>query len=107
MDYTLFPDHRKFFARYIPSDAEDGYQFTDKIQFYVMDLTAMDQATERQKTQGLIEWAKAFKAESWEEVNGIEDPGVKEDEALMTACGGNFIRAEIIRNKRASQREVA
>ena len=107
MDYTLFPDHRKFFARYIPSDTEDGYPFTDKIQFYVMDLTAMDQATEEQRIQGLTEWARAFKAESWEEVKKIDNPEVKEGEALMTACGGNLIRAEVIRNKRASQWEVA
>ena len=41
--------------------------------------------TEKQKTQGLIEWGRAFKAESWEEVKGIDNPEVKEGEALMTA----------------------
>jgi len=94
------------FNQYMPKK-KNGYPFTDKIQSYMMDLTAMNQATEEQKTQGLIQWGRSFKAESREEVKGIDNPEVKEDEALMTACGGNFIRAEIIRNKRASQREVA
>ena len=76
MDHTLFPDHRKFFARYIPRD-EEGYPYTDKLQFFVMDLTAIGDATDAQKKQGLVEWAKAFKAESWEKVKEIENVGVK------------------------------
>jgi predicted transposase/invertase (TIGR01784 family) len=106
MDYTLFQDNRVFFDQYLPRN-EKGYPYTDKIQFYVMDLTAMDEATDEQKNQGLVEWAKAFKAESWEEVREIDNPAVKEGEALTTASGGNFVRAEVIRNKRSALWAVA
>ncbi len=84
-----------------------GYLYTDKIQFYVMDLTAMDEATDEQKSQGLVEWAKALRAESWEEVREIDNPAVKEGEALTTDSGGNFVRAEVIRNKRSALWGVA
>ena len=32
----------------------------------------------------------------WEEVREIDNPAVKESEALTTAGGGNFVRAEVI-----------
>ena len=44
-----------------------------------------------------MEWAGAFKAEFWEKVNRTENPAVKEGEALLTAGGGNLIRAEVSR----------
>ena len=102
MDYTLFPDHKVFFDQYLPRN-KDGYPFTDKIQFYVMDLTAMDQATEEQKTQGLIEWGRAFKAESWEEVNEIDNPGVKEAAKTMEMIMSNPTQREWIRMRRDAE----
>ena len=40
----------------------------------MMDLTQISEATEIQKEQGLVEWARAFNAGSWEEVNQIDGP---------------------------------
>ena len=51
MDYTLFPENRKFFARYKILDEESRYPFTDKLQFYVMDLTAIDMAKDQDKDE--------------------------------------------------------
>ena len=65
MDHSLFPDHKKFFNEYIPRDKE-GYPYTDKLKFLVMDLTQIEEASQEQKDQGLVEWAKAFRANSWE-----------------------------------------
>ena len=64
MNHTLFEDHKRFFTRYQLQDNE-GYPYSDKIQFYVMDLKAMDGATEEEKHQGLLEWAEAFSAKNW------------------------------------------
>ena len=65
MDHSLFPDHKRFFTTYTLRD-KSGYQFSDKLQLYVMDLTQIDQAAAQQ--QGLVAWAKAFRARSWEEI---------------------------------------
>lgn len=102
MDYTLFPDNRVFFDQYIPRNAK-GYPYTDKIQFYVMDLTAMDEATDEQKSQGLVEWAKAFKAESWEEVREIDNPAVKEAAKTMELIMSNPTEREWIRMRRDAE----
>lgn len=75
MDCSLFPEHKCFFAKYILKD-EYGYPYTDKLQFIVMDLTQIGIATEDQKKQGLVEWAMAFKAGSWEELNNITNHSI-------------------------------
>ena len=61
MDHTLFPDHRRFFTKYELQD-DEGYRFSDKLQFYVMDLTAKEDAEEDEKANGLVDWAEAFTA---------------------------------------------
>ncbi len=102
MDYTLFPDHKRFFKRYRVAD-DEGYVYTDKIQFWVMDLTKIDEATEEQKAQGLVEWAHAFKADSWEEVNQIQNPAVKEAAKTMQLILSNPTEREMIRMRQAAQ----
>ena len=49
----------------------------------------------------LVEWAEAFNAKDWEQIKGINNPGVKEGEALMTP------EAEISSELRSSERERA
>lgn len=104
MDYTLFPDHERFFKRYRVAD-DEGYVYTDKIQFWVMDLTQIDEATEEQKAQGLVEWAKAFKAASWEEVNQIQNPAVKEAAKTMQLIMSNPTEREMIRMRQTAQND--
>ena len=83
MSHTLFPDHRKFYTKYTLRD-ETGYEFSDRLQFLTMDLTAADLATEAEKKQGLVEWAKAFGASTWEEVESVDTPGIQEVKSSMT-----------------------
>ena len=96
MDYSLFPEHRRFFAKYTPRD-DEGYEYTNKLRFYVLDLTQIGEATDEQKKQGLVEWAKAFKAKSWEEVNLIANTGVKEAARTMQLIMANPTEREMIR----------
>ncbi len=98
MDYTLFPEHPRFFARYVPRD-DEGYQYTDKLQFYVMDLTQTDAATGEQEAQGLVEWAQAFRADSWDKVHCIGNPGIKEAVKTMELIMSNPTERDLIRAK--------
>ena len=104
MDYTLFPDHNRFFKRYRVVD-DEGYVYTDMIQFWVMDLTQIEEATDEQKAQGLVEWAKAFKADSWEEVNQIQNSAVKEAAKTMQLIMSNPTEREMIRMRQAAQND--
>ena len=96
MDHTLFGDHRRFFAKYELRDGE-GYRYSDRLCFLVMDLTAADEATEEERSKGLVEWADAFKAKSWNEVQRIENSGVKEAAKTMQMIMANPTERDLIR----------
>ena len=53
-----------------------------------------------QKKQGLVEWAKAFRANSWAEVNEIENTGVKEATKTMQFIMANPTEREMLRMRR-------
>jgi len=101
MNYSLFPDHRQFFGRYSLKD-DSGYEYTDRLQFLVMDLTARELATERDKKQGLVEWGKAFSATTWEEVERVQAPGIQEVKKAMT-----FIMSQPTERERVFARQMA
>ena len=63
----------------------------------------MDEATDEQKNQGLVEWAKAFRAESWEEVREIDNPAVKEAAKTMELIMSNPTEREWIRMRRDAE----
>ena len=104
MDYSLFPDHKRFFKAYRLTD-DEGYMYTDRIQFWVMDLTQIDSATEEQKVQGLVEWAKAFRANSWDEVKKIQNAAVREGAKTMELIITNPSEREILRMRQDARND--
>ena len=104
MDCSLFPEHKRFFSKYVPRD-DEGYPYTDKLQFIVMDLTQIGSANEDQKKQGLVEWAMAFKADSWEEVGKINNHSIKEAVKTMQLIMSNPSEKEKIRMREDARRD--
>ena len=102
MDHTLFEDHKRFFARYEVKD-EEGYRYTDKIQFYVMDLKAIAEASEEEQKRGLVEWAEAFSARDWKQLQKINNPGVKEAAKEMEAVMSSPEKRQFVWNRRLAQ----
>ena len=102
MNYSLFPEHKRFFAKYTPRD-EEGFEYTNKLRFYVLDLTQIGAATDEQKRQGLVEWARAFRAKSWDEVNSIENTGVKEAAKTMQVIMANPTERDMIRMRQDAE----
>ena len=87
----------------VPRD--DGCPYTDKLQFIVMDLTQIGSANEDQKKQGLVEWAMAFKADSWEEVGKINNHSIKEAVKTMQFIVSNLSEKEKIRMREDARRD--
>lgn len=71
LDYTLFPDHVKFFSAYEMCDIDDGYKFNSNFALYVIDLSQIDMATDADKATGLDKWCKLFKAKTWDELKKL------------------------------------
>ena len=99
MDHTLFPEHKKFMSKYLLRD-EEGYIYSDKLEFIVMDLTAVDEASEKEKEQGLVEWADAFRADSWDSAGQIENEGVKEAMKTMSMIMATPSERQLIWDRR-------
>ena len=102
MDHTLFPEHRRFFATYQIRD-EEGYLYSDKLQFVVMDLTAISEASEQERKQGLVEWAEAFKANNWEAVEQNKNQGVKEAMETMKLIMANPSERQMLEYRRKAE----
>ncbi len=88
----------------VPRD-DEGCPYTDKLQFIVMDLTQIGSANEDQKKQGLVEWAMAFKADSWEEVGKINNHSIKEAVKTMQLIMSNPSEKEKIRMREDARRD--
>ena len=102
LDHTLFEDHKRFFAKYELKD-DEGYRYTDKIQFYVMDLKAIAEADEQERKRGLVEWAEAFNARNWEQLGKINNPGVKEAAKQMQTIMSTPEQRQMIWSRRMAQ----
>ncbi|MBR1710243.1 MAG: Rpn family recombination-promoting nuclease/putative transposase [Clostridia bacterium] len=102
MNYTLFKDHKKFFAKYEVRD-EDGYRYTDKLQFLVMNLKAISKATDEDRRRGLVQWAEAFTAKNWEQIKKIKNSGIQEAVKQMQAVLGNPQQRQMIWSRKLAQ----
>ena len=93
LDYTLFPKHKGFYDEYKIQD-DDHQVLTDKLRFFVMDLTATDK--ENDKKRGLVQWAEVFNAGDWDTLEKIDRPGIKEAVKTMEAITSNPVQRQIV-----------
>ncbi|MBE5825130.1 MAG: Rpn family recombination-promoting nuclease/putative transposase [Butyrivibrio sp.] len=71
LDFTLFEDHPEFCGIYQIRNIKDNYQYTDKFNLYVIELNHTDLATKQDKANHINDWARLFKATTWEEIKMI------------------------------------
>ena len=71
LDYTLFPKHPEFYATYLFMNKRTHQIFTDKMRISVVDLKHIDLATEEDRRHKIDQWARLFKATTWEELKMI------------------------------------
>jgi predicted transposase/invertase (TIGR01784 family) len=68
-DFTLFEDEPGFVSDFMLMNTKNAYQiYTDKIRLTHVNLTRIDLATEEDNLYGVTDWARLFKAKSWEEL---------------------------------------
>ena len=84
LDYDLFPEHPQFFSTYLLTDTKNRQIYSDKFRISVVNSNHTELATEEDKTFSTDLWARAFKTESWEEINML----AKQNEYLKEAVSG-------------------
>ncbi len=130
LDFTLFPEHPKFYATYRLCDVRDHHIFTDKLSIGVVDLTNISLATTEDKRYNIDKWARLFKAQTWEDIKMLatEDSVIydaaetiyqlSEDDRIRQECEAreDYIKRkhdmekrqrELERSKRDLERQIA
>jgi len=83
LDYTLFPDYPEFYAKYQMMNTRSYHVYSDKFKLYVLDLTQTESAAEDYENT-LYQWAKLFKAKTWEEIKMLAEKNEYIEEAAVT-----------------------
>lgn len=68
LDYTLFPEHPKFYDTYKLLSIHDHEKYSDSLSLGVVDLSRIELATEEDRRYHIDSWARLFKAAIWEEI---------------------------------------
>ena len=86
LDYTPFPEHPLYYSQNQIMDVNTHRIYSDKFSLYVLDLSQIDLATEDDCFWQVDEWAKLFKATTWEEIKMIADKNEYLTETSNTLC---------------------
>ena len=90
LDFTLFENHPEFCGRYQLRNKKDGYLYSSKLNIIVVELNHTELATEEDVAHGIDEWAKFFKAKTWEDLKMI----AQDKEAMKSAAESIFLSNE-------------
>lgn len=73
-DFTLFPESPAFLSSYKVMRQKPPHQvYTDKFEILNLNLTKIDLAEDEDKEYKADQWAKLFKAKTWEDVKMIAE----------------------------------
>lgn len=102
LDYTLFEEHPEFYATYKLINVKNHQKYSDSITLHVVDLSHIELATAEDKQYHIHEWAKLFKATTWEEVKML----ASKNEYLLEAAQTIYrMSADDMVRKRCRDRE--
>ena len=73
LDFTLFEEHPEFCSSYYFMNPKTGQIYTDKLQLHVVQLPQVKLATEEDIAHHVNDWARMFKATTWEELHMIAE----------------------------------
>ena len=116
LDFTLFEEHPEFCSSYYFMNPKTGQIYTDKLQLHVVQLPQVRLATEEDIAHHVNDWARMFKAATWEELRMIAkyNPAVEHAIDSESALLQDFIirdaarrREEYYIHERATQQKLA
>ncbi len=71
IDFSLFGDAPEFYATYKMKNIKNHRIYTDKMWLSVVELNSIELATEEDRLHKIDQWAKLFKAKTWEELKAM------------------------------------
>ena len=71
IDFSLFGDAPEFYATYKMKNVKNHRIYTDKMWLSVVELNSIELATDEDRLHKIDQWAKLFKAKTWEELKAM------------------------------------
>ena len=68
LDFNLFPEFPEFYATYKLMNIKNQHVYNDKFTLSVLSSNQIDIATDEDKKWSINQWAKIFKAKTWEDL---------------------------------------
>jgi len=103
-DYTLFKEYPAFNASYMLTSTDDRhYIYSEKIKLTNIDMTKIDLATENDVRYGLVNWAKLFMSETWEDLKMLAEKDKTIERAVSSAW--QMTEEEVIRERMRNREE--
>ncbi|MCR5118867.1 MAG: Rpn family recombination-promoting nuclease/putative transposase [Lachnospiraceae bacterium] len=81
-DFAPVSGKGEFYAIYRMQNVKNHEEYTDKFTLSVVDLSYIELATEEDKASKLDQWAKMFKAQTWEELRMLAEANPAIDQAV-------------------------
>ncbi len=103
LDFTLFPDAEpEFYAIHKLCNVRTGQIYNDKFSLGVVNLRQIDLATEEDRLWKIDEWARLFKATTWEELHMIAQSNPRMENACkrIHVMSADEIKQEQLENQR-------
>ena len=88
LDYDLFPEELEFYSKYMLRNVKSGKIYNDKFTLCVLSLNQIKLATKEDKKWHIDEWARLFKATTWEELKMIAE----KDQVYSEAANSIYIQ---------------
>ncbi len=84
-DFCIFKEHPVFYRSFVLTSTDNEHiQYSDKLMLSNVDLTNIELADEEDIRYGLVDWARLFKAESWEELKMLAENNQTIDKAISS-----------------------
>ena len=108
-DQNLFPGNEKFYSKYYFMDTVDHQIYSDKISIGVVQLNQIENATNTDRENNLVYWAKLINAETWEEFRALANgsPAIEEVGDLMMQINADNEKKTVLEAQRKYREVVA
>lgn len=85
-DFCLFKEQPAFYRSFVLTSNDSAHVvYSDKLMISNIDLTNIDLASEEDVRYGLTNWARLFKAQTWEELHMLAEDNKTIEQAIISA----------------------
>lgn len=106
LNFNYPDDNTEFYQKYILMNRKTHRIFSDKVGIHVLCLPQIENATEEDRQSGLYEWAKVFKATTWEELRALSENNHVIENTVVTMAElseNEKVREQLLREEKAER----